>query len=200
MIASISGKLIYKSPTEIVIENNGIGYQMFITLNTYTKISALDEARLIAFLYVNTAQDTFRLYGFSEEAERQMFIHLLSVSGVGPSSAIIMLSKLTPAEVQVAIVGANELLLKSVKGIGEKTAKRIILELKDKMLKEGLAPNEISALPMAENKAREEALAALIALGFNKPAIQKVLNQILREQPELSQVDQLIRLALRQLS
>jgi Holliday junction DNA helicase RuvA len=200
MIASISGKLIYKSPTEIVIENNGIGYQMFITLNTYTKISALEEARLIAFLYVNTAQDTFRLYGFSEEAERQMFIHLLSVSGVGPSSAIIMLSKLTPAEVQVAIVGANELLLKSVKGIGEKTAKRIILELKDKMLKEGLAPNEISALPMAENKAREEALAALIALGFNKPAIQKVLNQILREQPELSQVDQLIRLALRQLS
>ena len=200
MIASISGKLIYKSPTEIVIENNGIGYQMFITLNTYTKISALEEARLIAFLYVNTAQDTFRLYGFSEEAERQMFIHLLSVSGVGPSSAIIMLSKLTPAEVQVAIVGANELLLKSVKGIGEKTAKRIILELKDKMLKEGLAPNEISALPMAENKAREEALAALIALGFNKPAIQKVLNQILREQPELSQVDQLIRLALRLLS
>ncbi len=200
MIASISGKLIYKSPTEIVIENNGIGYQMFITLNTYTKISALEEARLIAYLYVNTAQDTFRLYGFSEEAERQMFIHLLSVSGVGPSSAIIMLSKLTPAEVQVAIVGANELLLKSVKGIGEKTAKRIILELKDKMLKEGLAPNEISALPMAENKAREEALAALIALGFNKPAIQKVLNQILREQPELSQVDQLIRLALRQLS
>lgn len=203
MIEYIKGHLSLLRQTDAVIEANGIGYRLHISLNTYSKIQGLTECRLLTHLQVSMQGqgDFYTLYGFAEEEERQMFLHLISVSGIGANSARTMLSALTPAEVRLAIISENEGSFRMVKGIGTKTAKRLIVELKDKLLKDNFVDtSEVVLHSAASNLHREEALAALVTLGYAKPAAQKALNQVLKNNPSISSVETLIRESLRQLS
>ena len=196
MISYIKGPITFKSPTYIVVETGGIGYRINISLNTYTSIEKAEQVKILTHFHVK--EDSQTLYGFAEAAERNLFRHLISVSGIGPSTAQTLLSSMTPEEARAAIIGENVAAFKTVKGIGPKTAKRVILDLKDKLIKDGGdIPMVITA---SGNTLREEALSALLALQVNKVQAQKVLTKILKEQPNLKKVEDLIRLALRQLN
>ncbi len=196
MISYIKGIITYKNPTYVLVETAGVGYHINISLHTYAAIEKLENAKLLTYFHVR--EDAQILYGFSEETERSMFVHLISVSGIGTNTARVLLSGMTTEEVRSAIISEDVNAFKKVKGVGPKTAKRIILDLKDKMLKEsgGAAP---TLLPMNDT-VRSEALSALIALGFNKIQVQKSLNKILKEQPSIDRVEDLIRVALKQMS
>ena len=197
MITYIKGLLTYKTPTFIVVETGGVGYHINISLNTYTQVEKLESVKILTQQIIR--EDSHTLYGFAEEAERTLFLHLISVSGVGPSTAQLVLSSMTPEEIRSAIISENAALLGKVKGIGPKTAKRIILDLKDKLVKDGGA--EVSLTISSQNNTiREEALSALVALGFNRIEVQKALNKLLKEQPTIHNVEELIKLALKQLS
>ena len=196
MIAYLNGPITEKSPTHIVVEAGGVGYQVNISLYTYTAIEALDRVKILTHLHVK--EDSHTLFGFAEEAERSLFILLLSVSGIGPNTARVMLSSMNPEEIRIAIISEDVAAFKKVKGVGPKTAKRIILDLKDKVLK---ASGEVSlSLPTVNNTFRDEALSALVALGFNKIQVQKTLNHVLKLSPGPATVEELIKLALKQLS
>ncbi len=197
MITYIKGNIAHKSPTYIVVETGGIGYHINISLHTYALIEKLETVKILTYLHIK--EDSHTLFGFSEAAERTLFVHLISVSGIGPSTAQLMLSAMTPDEMRAAIIGEDVAALKRIKGVGPKTAKRIILDLKDKLLKDsgGEAP---AILPQADNTVREEALSALVALQFNRIQAQKALNKILKTQPGIRQVETLIKLALKELS
>ena len=196
MISYIKGEITYKSPTYVLVETGGIGYHVNISLTTYSKIESLEKVKLLTYFLVK--EDSQTLYGFESGTERQLFTRLISVSGVGSSTAMIMLSALTPAELRSAIIGENILVLKKIKGIGDRTAKRIILDLKDKLMKE--SGDQPLLIQPASNTAREEALKALVTLGFMKIKVQKVLNKILKEDPTISKVEVLIKKALKLLS
>ncbi len=197
MITYIKGLLTYKTPTFIVVETGGVGYHINISLNTYTQVEKLESVKILTQQIIR--EDSHTLYGFAEEAERTLFLHLISVSGVGPSTAQLVLSSMNPEEIRSAIISENAALLGKVKGIGPKTAKRIILDLKDKLVKDGGA--EVSLTISSQNNTiREEALSALVALGFNRIEVQKALNKLLKEQPTIHNVEELIKLALKQLS
>ena len=199
MIAYITGKITYKSQTDLIIETGGLGYQVHITTNTYNRIANLKEVKLLTHFVVK--EDSQRLYGFAEADEKVVFEHLISVSGVGVNTARILLSALTAEQVRSAIISENIAMLKRAKGIGPKAAKRIILELKDKLVKDSGAISEaIAGNLMTDNKAREEALSALLALGFNKIQIQKTLNKIIKQKPEINDSGELIKLSLAQLA
>ncbi len=200
MIAYIKGKISYKSPTDLIVEANGIGYRIFITVNTFRQLGNSSEIQLLTHYLVK--EDGHYLYGFLEAEELNMFEHLISVSGVGPSTARLMLSAMTPKDIRMAIIAENETILKSAKGIGVKSAKRIIVELKDKLLKDSGAVSDAIAASMlnSENPVREEAVSALITLGFLRPQVQKVVNTILKENPQISDSGELIRIALGKLS
>ncbi len=196
MISYIKGQITFKNPTFIVVETGGVGYRINITLNTYSQIEKAEQVKILTHFHVK--EDSQTLYGFTEEAERNMFRHLIAVSGIGPSTAQTVLSSMNSEDVRAAIIGENVAAFKNVKGIGPKTAKRVILDLKDKLLKDG---GDIPTVVTASgNTLREEALSALLALQINKVQAQKVLNKILKENPNLSKVEDLIRLALRQLN
>ncbi|MEN0006662.1 MAG: Holliday junction branch migration protein RuvA, partial [Bacteroidota bacterium] len=170
MIAYLKGEITFKSPTYILVEAAGVGYHVNISLHTYSQIEKLEHVKILTHLHIK--EDSHTIYGFAEATERSLFVHLISVSGIGPSTAQVLLSSMNPEEVRSAIVGENVASFKKVKGIGPKTAKRIILDLKDKMVKEsGDAP--LSLLPQ-DNTIREEALSALVALGFARVHVQKV--------------------------
>lgn len=198
MIAYVKGEITFKSPTYIIVEANGIGYRINITLNTYAKVEKLERVKLLTHFYVKEDQQT--LYGFAENIERNLFLHLISVSGIGPSTARVMLSGMTPDELRSAIISENVAAFKKVKGIGPKTAKRLILDLKDKLIKEsGEEGITTPAATTANNKLRQEALSALVALGYVKIQAQKALNKILKEQPNVDSVQKLIKFALNEL-
>ncbi len=197
MISYIKGEITYKSPTYVLVETGGIGYHINISLTTYSKIQSLEKVKLLTYFLVK--EDSQTLYGFESGTERQLFTRLISVSGVGSSTAMIMLSALTPAELRAAIIGENILALKKIKGIGDKTAKRIVLDLKDKLMKES-GDDPLLLIQPASNTAREEALKALVTLGFMKIKVQKALNRILKEDPTVSKVEVLIKKALKLLS
>ncbi|AEE49872.1 Holliday junction branch migration protein RuvA [Haliscomenobacter hydrossis] len=195
MITYLRGNITQKTPTYIVVETAGVGYLVHISLHTYSQIEKKEEVKILTHL--NIKEDSHTLYGFAEEAERSLFRHLISVSGVGPTTAQIMLSSLSPDELRAAIIGEQEQVFRAVKGIGPKMAKRIILDLKDKLIKDsGDLP---LTFPSQNNTIREEALSALVALGFQKIAVQKALNHLLKDQA-IQNVEQLIKLALRELS
>ena len=195
MINHINGKLTEKTPTYAVIEAGGVGYVMQISLNTFTKIGDNENCKLFTEqLYVR--DDMPRFFGFADTAERDLFRMLVSVSGVGGTSALLMLSSLSAAEIQNAIVTGNVAVIKSVKGIGEKTAQRVIVDLKGKMGKEELSPSFFAG---AGNTLKEEALSALVMLGFNKAAADKVLDKIIRTEGAGQTVEQLIKGALKNL-
>jgi Holliday junction DNA helicase RuvA len=196
MIAYLSGKITYKSPTHIVLEMGGIGYMVKISLNTFEKIQHLDACQLQTSLIVkneNQSVSGFELYGFFEEQEKDLFEKLISVSGVGASTARVMLSSFKPDEIRTAILGENEALIQSIKGIGPKSAKRIILELKDKVGKMSTAALLVQT---PNNTMKEEALSALVALGFNKQAAEKVLGK-LQSGGDARNVEGLIKEALK---
>ena len=196
MIAYIKGEITHKNPAFVVVEAAGLGYHIHISLHTYAQIEKLEVVKLLIHQVIK--EDAHLLYGFATDAERTLFRLLLSVTGVGPTSAQLVLSALSPDELRAAIVGENEATFKRVRGIGPKTAKRIILDLKDKVIKDG--GEEISFTVAADGQLREEALAALLSLGFPRPQVQRVLNAILRDHAGLQSAEQLIKLALRELS
>ncbi len=195
MIYHIEGKLVEKTPTYVVIDAGGVGYVMQISLNTFTKIGDSEKCKLFTEqMYVR--DDMPRFYGFADIEERNLFRLLVSVSGVGGTSALLMLSSLTAAEIQTAIATANVAVIKSVKGIGEKTAQRVIVDLKDKMGKSDLSSEIFSSV---NNTLKEEALSALVMLGFNKQGADKVLDKIIRTEGTGQTVEQLIKSALKNL-
>ncbi|HEY9123322.1 MAG TPA: Holliday junction branch migration protein RuvA [Bacteroidales bacterium] len=187
----ITGKLTELTPTYLIVENNGIGYVMHISLNTYSKLELNTQARIFAHLQIK--EDAHTLYGFYEAKEREVFRILISVSGIGANTARMILSSLTAEEVANAISKENVRALQNIKGIGAKTAQRMIVELKDKMIK--IAGSEQNLLPQY-NTSADEALSALVMLGFQKGAAEKALAQISRENKQAS-VEEYIKLALK---
>jgi Holliday junction DNA helicase RuvA len=196
MITFIKGTIAFKTPTYIVVEAGGIGYHVNISLHTYARIEKLENVKILTYYHVK--EDAHTLYGFAEDEERVLFVHLISVSGVGPSTAQVILSTMNPDEVRAAIIGENEAALRKVKGIGNKTAKQIILDLKSKMMKTG-GDVTIPSSP-ADNTLRQDALSALLSLQVNKIQAQKALNKVLQENPGINSVEDLIRLSLKQLN
>lgn len=199
MIAYIKGKLTHRTPTFVFVEAQGIGYQVFISLHTFEKIKDAKECVLFIRTVVkneNNNVSAFLLYGFYEENERDLFEKLLSVSGVGSSTAIMMLSTYSAAEIVGAIINKNVGLIKSVKGIGPKSAERIILELKDKL---NTLPQFEQEIGVIDNTIREEALTALVSLGFNKNTCVNIINKILTKDSSISTVEELIKHSLKQL-
>lgn len=197
MFEYIQGKVVTRQPTHVVVEAGGIGYLLHITLNSYDQIADGKEQKIYAWLQVQ--EDAHRLWGFHEPAERDVFLHLVSVSGIGPNTARLILSGMTPEECRQAILTDNELAFRQVKGVGPKTAKRVMMELKDKMLKS--AGESLSSKAGAQkNQSVEEAMAALITLGFVKSQAEKVISQIVRDEGREMPTETLVRMALRMLS
>lgn len=192
MITHVKGKLVEKNPAFVVIDCNGIGYLLRISLHTYSQIG--DSELCMLYTHLSIKEDAHTLFGFSEREERELFRHLISVSGVGPNTAQMILSSLSPADAQQAIIAENVSLLKSVKGIGGKTAQRIILDLKDKLTKQGIVVDKSITL---HNTTREEALSALTMLGFSKNTIEKVIDKEL--QKGALEVEELVKRVLKKM-
>lgn len=195
MYAYIKGKITYKNPAFVFLENNGIAYHINISLNTFGKIQDKEEVLLYTYLLVK--EDDLSLYGFFEQEEKQLFEKLISVSGIGATTAQIILSSMSPNEIVSAIVNENEMVFKNIKGIGIKTAKRIILDLKDKLSK--LPVSDSSASP-ANTGIKSEALAALLALGINRQKAEMAIVNTLKSNSDIADVQTLIKLAFKYLS
>jgi Holliday junction DNA helicase RuvA len=193
----IQGKVVSRHPTHIVIETGGIGYMLNITLHSYDQIK--EGAELKIFTWLQVREEVQQLWGFLDVAEREIFLHLISVSGIGPNTARLILSGMTPDECKQAILSENELAFRQVKGVGPKTAKRVLIELKDKVLKSGGEQLVIKA-GGSKNQAMAEALSALVTLGFLKSQAEKALNQIARDEGRDLPTEALVRMALRLLS
>jgi Holliday junction DNA helicase RuvA len=193
MIDYLKGKLTEVTPTYIVIDNGGIGYLVSISLSTFTRMEGQDVCKILVHEVIR--EDSHQLFGFADKEERDIFRLLISVTGVGASTARMMLSSLSYDEIEKAILGSDVNTLKSVKGIGLKTAQRIIVDLKDKLGKQS-GTGEI--FTFTNNTKREEALSALVMLGFGKSAVLKVLDRILREEKNLT-VEDMIKRALKSL-
>ena len=195
MIAYIEGKLTFKDPTFVIIETNGIGYQIKISLTTFSNIKEMEKCRLHTYLHIK--EDAHTLYGFNENTEKQTFLELISISGVGPGTALMVLSSLSAFELQNAIVTEDVKTIQSVKGIGLKTAQRIILELKDKFKKNSIGADNKILATSSYNTIKNEALSALVTLGIPKAAAEKNLESILKREKEELSLEQLIKLALK---
>ena len=198
MIEYIRGELVEITPALAVIDCNGIGYGIHISLNTYSAIQSKKSVKL--YIYEAIREDAHVLFGFSTKQERELFLLLISVSGIGGNTARMILSALSPAELCNVISSGNEKLLKGVKGIGLKTAQRIFVDLKDKIATTGgeTVSGSTATLSPAHSEVYDEALAALTMLGFAQAPSQKVVTAILKEEPELT-VEKVIKLALKRL-
>ncbi|MBN8702782.1 MAG: Holliday junction branch migration protein RuvA [Bacteroidetes bacterium] len=194
MYNHLVGNITEKTPTYVVVECNGIGFLVNISLNTYTKIGELKSAKLFTHLAIR--EDAHTLYGFADEQEREMFRMLISVSGVGSSTARMILSSLSPEEISTAIATGNVALLKGVKGIGEKSAQRIIVDLKGKV---GISSKDMGAniFITNNNTFKTEALSALNMLGFAKNIAEKGIEKALKVNPSINSVEDLIKQALK---
>lgn len=196
MIAYLQGKLVYKDPTYVIIDVGGIGYQVKISLQTYSKIKDEEQIRLLTFLHIK--EDAHTLYGFREEDEKRLFLLLISINGVGPNTGLMILSSLSTEEIEHAILSEDVGTIQHVKGIGAKTAQRIILELKDKIAKSsGESTPAQFGLLRSNNKIREEALQALMTLGFPKAAAEKNITQILKKTNGEISLEDLIKASLK---
>ena len=193
MITHLKGKLVEKNPTYVVVECNGVGYFLNISLHTFSKLP--DEENIQIYTQLLVKEDSHTLYGFMERSEREVFRLLISVSGVGSSTARTMLSSLSPTEIRDAIANGNVPSIQAIKGIGAKTAQRVILDLKDKILKV-YDMGEVSL--QSNNTSKEEALSALEVLGFVRRQSEKVVDKVLSQDPSLS-VENIIKLALKNL-
>lgn len=193
MIEYLHGQLIELNPAHVVIDLNGLGYFVHVSLNTYSALSGQKQVQL--YIHEVIREDAYSLYGFHDIDERELFRMLISVSGVGANTGILFLSSLSGNELKAAIISGDFNKLKSVKGIGLKTAQRIIVELKDKLTKEPISSNIFATI---NNTAREEALSALVTLGFIKKNAEKVVDKIIREESDCT-VEQIIKFALKQM-
>ena len=191
MIAHINGRLVEKSPTHAIIDCGGVGYYITISLNTYEKIGTEEKCKLFTELIVR--EDAQLLYGFHESSERRLFQLLISVSGIGPATAILVLSSAESFEIQEAILSGNVAWFKGVKGIGPKSAQRIIIDLKDKVSKENIQGNNSLRV---DNTLKDESLSALVNLGFNKNLAEKQIMKILQGSSDLK-VEDVIKQALK---
>jgi holliday junction DNA helicase RuvA len=198
MFAYLKGEITYCTPAFMTLEVNGVGYHLMIPLSTYTALQGKEKA--LVYTHFHVREDAHTLFGFATQAERGLFVSLIGVSGVGPSTAQLLLSAMSVDEIRSAVIGEQAHVLQRAKGIGPKAAKQIILDLKDKLSKE--APEGPAILPSlgGDNSAREEAISALMALGFSRIPVQKALNQITKEQPAATKVEEIIKLALKYLS
>jgi holliday junction DNA helicase RuvA len=191
MISHLQGKLVEKSPTQVVIECNGVGYDVNISLHTYSLLPDVDFIKLYIFFQVK--EDAHTLFGFVEKSEREIFKYLLSVSGIGSSIARTMLSSLDPKQIINAIASGDVVTIQSIKGIGSKTAQRVILDLKEKMLK----LYDIDEVSLVQNNTtRDEALSALEVLGFVRKTSEKVVEKLINDDPE-SSLETIIKKALK---
>ena len=189
MIGQLKGRLIEKNPTDLVIDCGGVGYEVKISLNTFSSLSSEENIRIYTKLVVR--EDAQILYGFADTVEREMFNHLVSVSGIGPNTAMLMLSSLLPEEIALAIQSEDVVTIQGIKGIGGKTAQRVIIDLKDKMTKMVFSNENIFN---SNNTNQFDALNALVSLGFDKKSAEKAINKIgLGE----DSVEQLIKKALK---
>ena len=193
MITQLKGRLVEKSPTDVVIDCNGVGYMVHISLNTFSKLT--DSESITLFTHLQVKEDSNSLFGFYEKTERNLFRQLISVSGIGASTARTMLSSLTPKEIQSAIISGNVSTIQSVKGIGLKTAQRVIIDLKDKV---SLISGNDEFIGNISNTNQDEALSALEVLGYNRKHTNKVIETLLNNSPEMS-VEELIKSALNKL-
>jgi Holliday junction DNA helicase RuvA len=193
MFEYIKGAVASLKPSHVVIEANSVGYFIAISLNTYTQLHGKENVKL--YIHQVIREDAHLLYGFATESERELFRMLISVNGIGSNTAIMMFSSLSPDEISQAILNENVALLKSIKGIGIKTAQRVIIDLKDKV---GKSPASEQIVASADNTLRNEALSALVMLGFAKKPAEKELDKILAAQPNLT-VESVIKLALKSL-
>lgn len=203
MIAYIEGNIVHKEPTFVIIDVGGMGYQVKISLNTYTAIEQVPKGRLFTYLHIR--EDAHTLYGFFENEEKNLFLDLISVSGVGANTAMIILSSMNPSEIQQAIIAEDVRTIQSIKGIGNKTAQRIILELKDKIMKK--ETQEWTGIDVFSSTQREkktnlfflktEAVSALVALGIAKNVAEKNVDTILKTKGEELKIEEIIKLALK---
>lgn len=200
MIEYVKGELVDITPAFAVVDTGGVGYGLNISLNTYTAIQGRKEVRL--YVFESIREDAYTLYGFANKQERDMFLMLISVSGVGANTARMILSELTSAELCEVIVSGNERVLKGVKGIGMRTAQRIIVDLKDKVAASGMAQDMpeggMQAAQSINSEVRDEAVGALTMLGFAPAPTAKVVAAILKENPD-TPVEQVVKLALKQI-
>jgi Holliday junction DNA helicase RuvA len=195
MISFLKGRLVQKDPTHVVIDVNGVGYHVNISLQTFSGIK--DQENAMIYTHLAIREDAHVLYGFSTEAEKKLFQQLISVNGVGPGTAIVMLSYLSSEELKAAIVQEDATTLQRIKGIGGKTALRVIIELKDKLRKD-LAEDSVSTIPgIKHNTLRSEALSALITLGITKSAAEKSVDAVLKKSGNTVTLEDLVKQALK---
>lgn len=198
MIAYLNGKITYKTPTHVYVECNGVAYFVNISLNTFSQIENVENVKLFTHLVVR--EDAHTLYGFFSEEEKNMFLHLISVSGVGPNTARLVLSSMSTAEFQKAIIQEDVRLIQSIKGIGPKAAQRLILELKDKLKKSSIQDGiDISQTYGNRSVMTDEALAALTMLGFQKAQAEKAVQKVMKDNQQVQSVEELIKLSLKNL-
>lgn len=198
MIAFLKGKIAGLEPTQVIIEtSNGVGYAINIPLPTFESLKGKQECFLFTHLHIK--EDAHTLYGFEQESEKRLFLDLISISGIGPSTALMLLSSMSPIDFKGAVVAENVKMIQSVKGIGGKTAQRVVLELKDKYKKEELQfDTSLATSGLAtHNSLRQEALSALITLGFQKNSAEKTIEQILKNSAENLTLEDLIKQALK---
>jgi len=196
MIAYVNGIVNYKDPAYAIIDVNGVGYEVRISLQTYTSLPDIGtRCKLVTFL--NIREDAHVLYGFGGNDEKKLFLDLTSISGIGPSTALVMLSSLSSSEIRQGIIDEDLRLIQSIKGIGSKTAQRVILELRDKIRKEELVSTGTKSAESSSNTLRSEALAALVTLGIPKATAEKSLDAIIKREGQSISVENLIKLALR---
>ncbi|MEP0368753.1 MAG: Holliday junction branch migration protein RuvA [Cyclobacteriaceae bacterium] len=196
MINYLVGKLVVKDPTYVVLETKGgVGYEARISLATYSVLKEVDEVKL--FIHFHVKEDAHTLYGFAEPSEKVRFQDLISISGVGPSTGLMILSSLSPEELQSAIANEDVKTIQGVKGIGSKTAQRIVLELKDKMQKEGILDKSLDLGVSNRNTLQNEALSALTTLGINKSVAEKSIALILKQSGHQIKLEELIKQVLK---
>ena len=194
MITHINGKLVEKTPTYVVVDVNGVGYKIKISLQTF---SAIEGELCKLYTHLSIKEDSHTLFGFFEESERHLFRNLISVSGVGPSTAQVILSTYSPEDIIHHITTADVKAIENVKGIGAKTAQRIIIDLKDKEAK-GMPTSDL-LFDRIDNTIRQEALSALLALGFAKKGAESKIEKVLKSKPDIASVEELVKTALTQM-
>ncbi len=192
MYAYLQGKFTFKNPAQVYVDVNGIGFEVNISLNTYTHVQALEQGKLYTYLQIK--EDGHTLFGFFDRGEKEMFIQLISVSGVGAATARLMLSHLKPEEISRAIIQGNVKLLEGIKGIGKKTAERLALELRDKVNKVNA---DINIQPVPGNSLQQDALNALVALGISRQIAESSIQKIQLAQPNTNNLEELIKKALK---
>ncbi len=195
MIAFLKGRLVHQEPTQVIIDVNGVGYQVSISLYTFSEIK--DQENILLHTHLTIREDAHLLFGFSSESEKKLFQQLISVNGVGPSTAIVMLSYMSSNELKSAIVREDAATLQSIKGIGGKTALRVIIELKDKLKKESWDEAQPSFSIGPHNTIRKEALSALLTLGLSKIAAEKSVDAALKKSGNTITLEDLVKQALK---